>query len=77
MKKNKTIFIIAGESSGDLHGAGVMRELKGLDQSISFVGLGGERMAQQGLQSLIPIEKLAVMGFWEVAKNIFFSKSLD
>ena len=72
MKKNKTIFIIAGESSGDLHGAGVMREMKSIDKSIIFVGLGGERMAQQGLQSLIPIEKLAVMGFWEVAKNIFF-----
>jgi len=72
MKKNKTIFIIAGESSGDLHGAGVMKELKILDQSISFVGFGGERMAEQGLRSLVPIEDLAVMGFWEVAKNIFF-----
>ncbi len=62
MKKNKTIFIIAGESSGDLHGAGVMKELKILDQSISFVGFGGERMAEQGLRSLVPIEDLAVMG---------------
>ena len=72
MKKNKTIFIIAGESSGDLHGAGIMKEMKLIDNSIAFVGLGGERMAQDGLQSLVPIEKLAVMGFWEVAKNIFF-----
>ena len=72
MKKNKTIFIIAGESSGDLHGAGVMREMKAIDRSIVFIGLGGARMAQHGLQSLVPIEKLAVMGFWEVIKNIFF-----
>ena len=72
MKKNKTIFIIAGESSGDLHGAGVMGEMKAIDQSIVFIGLGGKRMAQHGLQSLVPIEKLAVMGFWEVVKNIFF-----
>ena len=72
MKKNKTIFIIAGESSGDLHGAGVMGEMKAVDESIVFIGLGGERMAQYGLQSLVPIEKLAVMGFWEVVKNIFF-----
>ena len=37
MKKNKTIFIIAGESSGDLHGAGVMREMKAIDKSIVFI----------------------------------------
>ena len=72
MKKNKTIFIIAGESSGDLHGAGVMKEMRTINKSIVFIGLGGERMAKQGLQSLVPIERLAVMGFWEVVKNIFF-----
>ena len=72
MKKNKTIFIIAGESSGDLHGAGVMREMKAIDKSIVFIGLGGDRMSQHGLQSLVPIEKLAVMGFWEVVINLFF-----
>ena len=49
-----------------------MRELRALDQSVVFEGLGGERMAQQGLRSLVPIERLAVMGFWEVFKNIFF-----
>ena len=72
MKKNKTIFIIAGESSGDLHGAGVMKEMRAINKSIAFIGLGGERMAKQGLQSLVPIERLAVMGFWEVVKNMFF-----
>ena len=69
---NNTILIIAGEASGDLHGAGLMKEMLAINKSINFIGLGGPRMEKLGLQSLAPMNKLAVMGFWEVAKKILF-----
>ena len=69
---NNTILIIAGEASGDMHGAGLMKEMLTINKSTKFVGLGGPRMEQLGLQSLVPMNKLAVMGFWEVAKKILF-----
>ena len=72
MKTNKIILIIAGEASGDLHGAGLMREMLQINSSIKFIGLGGPKMEQLGLRSLAPIKKLAVMGFWEVAKSLVF-----
>ena len=70
-------FIIAGESSGDFHASHLMKELKRLDNSVSFYGLGGALMAQEGLDSLVDINKMAVMGFWEVLKNLRFLKSVE
>ena len=74
---NNKIFIIAGEASGDLHGSRLMQQIKKLDASVSFFGLGGTRMEKEGLQSIVPISKLSVMGFWEVAKNILFFLRLE
>ena len=70
-------FIIAGESSGDFHASNLMKELKKLDDSISFCGLGGALMTREGLVSLADINKMAVMGFWEVLKNLRFLKSVE
>ena len=58
----KKIFIIAGEVSGDVLGAKIMREMHGVD----FVGIGGEHMESVGLKSIFPISDLAVMGITEV-----------
>ncbi|MBD5388921.1 lipid-A-disaccharide synthase [bacterium] len=62
MKKRLKIFIIAGEVSGDVLGAKIMREMPDAD----FVGVGGENMASAGLKSLFPISDIAVMGVAEV-----------
>ena len=70
-------FIIAGESSGDFHASHLMREMKKIDNSISFSGLGGKLMELEGLSSLSDINKMAVMGFWEVLKNLKFLKSVE
>jgi len=70
-------FIIAGESSGDFHASHLMREMKKIDSSISFSGLGGKLMESEGLRSLSDINKMAVMGFWEVLKNLKFLKSVE
>lgn len=56
------IFIIAGEVSGDVLGAKIMRELP----DVEFVGIGGQNMIGMGLKSLFPISDLAVLGIFEV-----------
>ena len=71
-----TYYIIAGEVSGDKHGAVLMQELKLLDPHSNFHGVGGKKMTSEGLDSLYPIDKLAVMGFWEVLKKLLF-RDLD
>jgi lipid-A-disaccharide synthase len=60
-------YLIAGEPSGDVIGASLMRALSGLtDGRARFAGIGGECMAALGLDSLVPISELAVMGFIEL-----------
>ena len=63
--KNIKIFIIAGEVSGDVLGAKIMREMPGA----TFVGIGGENMKRTGLKSIFPMSDLAVMGAIEVVAH--------
>jgi len=74
MKKN--VLIIAGEASGDLHGAGLIRELKKINPDIEYSGVGGAKLKEEGINLLFSIEKLAFMGFYEVIKNIGLIKEL-
>jgi len=61
------IFLVAGEPSGDALGAALMAGLRARSNGrVRFAGVGGERMTAQGLQSLIPIQDLAVMGLAEI-----------
>ena len=77
-KKNKQkFFIVAGELSGDYHGAKIMHYIKASSPDSSFQGIGGSKMQAEGLISLAPITKLAVMGFWEVLKKIVFFINLE
>ena len=74
MKNNKQYkyYFIAGEASGDLHGGYLLRNIKKIHSNVSFVGVGGPAMKKEGLQSLVPINQLAVLGFWEVFKKLLF-----
>ncbi len=60
------IAIVAAEPSGDQLAAGLMQALKDLQPDIRFEGIGGPQMAEQGLESRFPMERLSVMGLVEV-----------
>jgi lipid-A-disaccharide synthase len=64
------IYLIAGESSGDVLGARLMAALRARRPALAFAGIGGERMAQHGLTSLFPMRELALMGLLEVLPKI-------
>ncbi|ROL57072.1 lipid-A-disaccharide synthase [Bacteroidetes/Chlorobi group bacterium Naka2016] len=71
------VFIVAGESSGDLHASKLMHHLKKILPEVSFIGIGGKRMEEVGLRSIVPLERVSVVGFAEVIKNInFFRQTL-
>ncbi len=66
MDEGKRVLIVAGETSGDLHGASLVSELKRLDPTLSFVGVGGDRMAAEGVEIGYHVRDLAVVGTVEV-----------
>nr|GMD38491.1 probable lipid-A-disaccharide synthase, mitochondrial isoform X1 [Ipomoea batatas] len=65
------LFIVAGEVSGDAIAARLMNSLKKLSPfPVRFAGVGGHRMSKQGLNSLFPMEDIAVMGIWELLPHL-------
>ena len=69
-KKEARIYMIAGEASGDLHGANLLKELNKLDSSIAVRAWGGDRMKKEGATLVKHISELAFMGFIEVLLNL-------
>lgn len=63
-------YLLAGEASGDVLGARLMAALRVLRPGVRFAGVGGPRMAAQGLDSLFPLADLAVMGLFEVLPRV-------
>lgn len=65
------IGIVVGEMSGDILGSGLMSEILKRYPNASFTGIGGPLMLEQGFKSLYPMERLSVMGLFEVLGRIF------
>ncbi|MFZ2089458.1 MAG: lipid-A-disaccharide synthase, partial [Desulfobaccales bacterium] len=65
-----TILIVAGEASGDAHGARLVGEIRDLLPGVQFTGIGGEALAAQGVKLLARAADLAVVGLTEVAGRL-------
>jgi lipid-A-disaccharide synthase len=69
-----TIFISAGEASGEHYGAlliaALQKQLAATGQTVGYFGMGGPRMASVGLQCIVRSEDMAVMGLTEVVRHL-------
>ncbi len=65
-----TVFLVAGEASGDLHAANLLQALRRLDPSIEAFGVGGERLHDAGLECVARSEELSLMGLAEVVRDL-------
>ncbi len=72
------ILMVAGEPSGDAHGAELIQAIKERNPKVRIIGVGGPRMASAGQEQLLDLSAHAVVGLVEVIKKYFmFSKFRD
>lgn len=64
------VAIVAGEPSGDQLAAGLMRGLRERRPEVVFEGIGGAAMEAEGLESLVPMERLSLMGLTEIVRHL-------
>src|SRR5690606_3761546 len=64
------LYIVAGESSGDLHGANLLRELKQRSPGLAVRGMGGDRLQAAGMDIFFHYRQTNFMGFVEVVKHL-------
>src|SRR5579883_550827 len=70
------VMLIAGEASGDLHGSGVVRELKALRPQTELFGIGGDKMQAEGMQLLRYVREMSFLGFAEVVEHLPFIRKV-
>ncbi|MCB2206559.1 lipid-A-disaccharide synthase [bacterium] len=70
------IMLVAGEASGDLYGARLIREFRSEHPDAVFFGIGGDHMQEEGMELLYHIRDTAIMGFVEVLKHYPFLKEM-
>ena len=70
--KSRSIMFVAGDPSGDIHAAPILRQLRKDDPGITLWGIGGANMVAEGFAPLMPFEPFNKMGFVEVAANLRF-----
>ncbi len=66
----RVIAIIAGEASGDVLAAGLIKEYKKMDPTTHFIGVAGPLMVEQGCEAIVPISELSVMGLVEILRHL-------
>jgi hypothetical protein len=69
-RKTKTVMIVAGEASGDMHGAALVYEMSKINPSLNFYGIGGSQLEKMGVKLFVNNSSLAVMGITEVVSKL-------
>jgi lipid-A-disaccharide synthase len=64
------VMIVAGEASGDMHGARLAREIMAIEPTARLFGMGGSRMRQAGVRLLYDPTSISALGFVEVLRNV-------
>ncbi|MCP4688253.1 MAG: lipid-A-disaccharide synthase [Desulfobacterales bacterium] len=64
--QQKCVMIIAGEASGDLHGANLVRAMRARDDSLFFFGVGGDHLREAGVRVVMDASRISVVGLTEV-----------
>lgn len=72
MNSQPTLLIVAGEQSGDMHAARLVRAFRKIAPGAEFFGIGGPEMRAEEVKTLYDIKDMAVMGFSDVLVNYHF-----
>ena len=70
LHSNKSVVMIAGEVSGDIHGSRLIASLKSIDPLLQVHGIGGDLMIKEGLEPVYHIEQMAFLGVGEIIKHL-------
>lgn len=65
-KSTKRILLSAGEASSDLHAANLVQKVKHINPNITFYGIGGDLMHKAGVNILVNVNDLSIIGFLEI-----------
>jgi lipid-A-disaccharide synthase len=68
--KNPLVLIIAGEASGDAHGAKLLREIKQIQPDCRFIGIGGKQLQAEGMEIIVHAEQLSIVGISEAVVQL-------
>jgi lipid-A-disaccharide synthase len=66
----RTVLLVAGEASGDVHAARLAQRLRTADPTLSLIGIGGGEMERAGVRILLPMRRLSVVGLTEVVTRL-------
>ena len=75
-KSSRRLFVLAGEVSGDLHAAGVIRTLLESRPDVKVFGVGGPRLRELGAELLYSTDQMSIMGFVEVLRHASFLRKV-
>ena len=72
----KSVLLIAGEVSGDMHAAGLVRAVRKKNPDVHFFGIGGDELRAAGMEIAVDSREMAVMGLAEVIRRYGFFKKV-
>ncbi len=67
---NRNIFIVAGEASGDMYGADLVKEMLNIYPDLCFYGIGGNKLKEAGVELIADAAKISVVGLTEVLSKL-------